>query len=172
MRSAKKIALGGVFAALATALLLLGGVIPAAVFVCPMLASLLLTVLLPRLGPRLCLAWYAAVALLALLLCPDKECAGLFAALGYYPIVRPALQKLPGLLRVGCKLLLFFCAVAALYAVLLLLFRVPSVTEEFGSLTLWMGLVFGVLGTLTFLLFDAVLGRLEPRLRKRFGKST
>ena len=74
----KQIALGGVLAALAVVILLLGGVIPIGTYLAPMLASLPLIVLLTELPRGLCLGWYAVVAILGAMLCPDRETAFVF----------------------------------------------------------------------------------------------
>ena len=52
--------------------------------ICPRTQAVLKTC-----GVRIAWAWYGAVAILSLLLAPDKEAAAVFAFLGYYPIVTP-----------------------------------------------------------------------------------
>ena len=78
---ASVLALCGVLAALAVALMFLGGVIPFAAIACPVLASLVLIPVYAETGKKWSLLWYAAVAILGLLLAPDKEAAILFAFL-------------------------------------------------------------------------------------------
>ena len=73
--SAKQIALGGMLAALTLVIFTLGGLIPIATFVCPMFAMLILQLICRLCGRRIGWAWYGCVALLALLLSPDKESA-------------------------------------------------------------------------------------------------
>ena len=167
MTGARSIALGGVLAALAVVLMLLGGIVPLAVYLCPMLASLLLTALLPRLPRGLCWAWYAAVSLLAVLLCADKECAFVFVFLGYYPIVRPAFSRLPRALRAVCKLLLFNLAAAAMYGLLIFVFKLEAVVQEAKTLGLWMLAATVLLGNVAFVFFDLVLARLSARKQHR-----
>ena len=75
----RKMALCGVLCALSTVCMLLGGIIPFATFCCPALAAALLTPLLFEAGDKMTLAAYAAVAVLSLLLCPDREAALIFA---------------------------------------------------------------------------------------------
>ena len=88
----KAIALGGVLAALALCILCLGSLIPVNTYVSPMLCALLLQVVLNLCGRRLASAWFGAVAILGLLLCPDREAAGVFLFLGEYPIVKQLLD--------------------------------------------------------------------------------
>ena len=160
MNQTKQIALGGVLAALAAAILLLGGLIPVGTFISPMLASIPLVILLAELPKSLCSGWYAVVAILGVLLCPDKETAFVFVFLGWYPIAKPALDRLPRLPRLLCKLLIFNAAVAALYALLILVFHLEALVREAKETGLVLLLVLLLLGNVTFLLFDLLLSRL------------
>lgn len=169
MKKTKQIALGGLLAALAVVILLLGSLIPIGTYVAPMLASFLLVPLLAALPKGLCLCWYAAAALLAVLLCPDKETAFVFVFLGWYPIARPGLDRLPRLLRIAAKLLLFNAAVAALYALLILVFQLEALVEEARETGTLLLLVLLLLGDLSFLLFDLTLRRLAKLRRKGKG---
>ena len=92
--NAKRMALGGILAALAVMVLALGGLIPAAAYCAPVLASAMLVPVISVCGCRLAWAWYAAVAILGSLLCPDPETAAVFVFLGYYPIVQAKLNRL------------------------------------------------------------------------------
>ena len=94
--AAARMALCGVLAALAVALMFLGGTVPFASIACPVLASLVLIPVYCECGWKWGLLWYAAVAALAALLAPEKEAAVLFVFFGYYPMLR----KLIGRLRV------------------------------------------------------------------------
>ena len=166
----KQIALGGVLAALAVVILLLGGVIPVGTYLAPMLASLPLIVLLSELPKSLCLGWYAIVALLGALLCPDPETAFVFVFLGWYPAAKPALDRLPRLPRAVCKLLIFNAAVAALYALLILVFRLEALVNEARETGTALLIVLLLLGNLSFLLFDLVLRRMTALYERKRKK--
>ncbi len=156
------IALGGVLAALAVVIMALGGMIPLSTFVCPVLAMLLLRVIIGRCSARVAWAWYGAVAFLSALLSPDKEAAAVFIFLGYYPILKPKLDKLP--LKWLWKLLLFNIAILSMYALLMYIFGMTEVIEEFAELGTVMTLVTLALGNATFILLDNLLGK---HLRRR-----
>ena len=158
---ARPVALGGVLAALAVAVLMLGGIIPVGTYAAPMLAALPLIVLMQELPGEMCLGWYAAVSLLAVLLCPDKETALVFVFLGWYPLLRPKLEKLHAALRIALKLLIFNLAVAALYGLLIFVFQLEAVVREARETGLLLLAVMLLLGNLCFLLFDVVLKRLS-----------
>lgn len=157
----KPIALGGVMAALAVVIMCLGGIIPVATYICPMLCALLLAVVLKLTGRRIAWAWYAAVSLLSLLLGPDKEAAAVFVFLGYYPIIKPWMdrRKLPVL----WKLLLFNGMILILYAVLIWLFQMEQVVLEFQELGAVLTGVTLILGNVVLFMLDVLLGRLGRR---------
>ena len=147
---AARMALGGVLAALAVVIMSLGGLIPILTYVSPMLCALLLQVVLLGCGERVAWAWYGAVAILSALLSADKEAAAAFLFLGYYPIVKPKIDKLH--LRWLWKLLLF-------NFLLLGLLGLPELSQEFRQTGAGMLAVMLLLGNVTFLLLDRLLNR-------------
>lgn len=149
--------MGGVFAALAVVIMSLGTILPVATYVCPVLCMLLLQMVVKMAGCRMGWAWYAAVAILSLLLAPDKEAAAVFLALGYYPIVKPTLDRKKG--KWIWKALLFNGSILALYWILLKLIGVERLVEEFSGMGIAMTAVLLVLGNVTFFLVDNLLGR-------------
>lgn len=153
--SAANIALGGVLAALAVTLTCLGGLIPASTFVCPMLSMLILAIVSKRCGNRISWAWYGAVAILSALLSPDKEAAAVFAFLGYYPIVKPKLDKLQ--LRWLWKSVLFNVAILLMYWLLLHVFGMIQIMQEFTEMGQVMTIVTLLMGNATFFLLDRLL---------------
>ena len=150
-------ALGGVLAALAVVIMSLGGLIPIATYVSPMLCAVLLQVVLLSCGHRVAWAWYGAVAILAVLLSPDKEAAAVFVFLGYYPIVKPRLEKTkwPWL----WKAVLFNAVILTLYWLLMHLFGMDALAEEFAEAGAVMTAVMLLLGNVIFFLLDRVLSK-------------
>lgn len=160
--AAGQIAFGGVFGALAVVIMSLGGLIPAATFVCPMLCMLILSVVLMQCGGRIGWAWYGAVAILSVLLGPDKEAAAVFVFLGYYPILKPKMDALH--CKWLWKLLFFNAAILIMYWLLMNLFGMAELAQEFGEMGTIMIVATLALGNLTFFLLDLLLNR-GPRLR-------
>ena len=75
----------GMAAALCVALMLLGTIIPIAMFIAPAVASFLIATVCMECGITMAWTAYAAVSLLGLLFVPDKEIALIFTVLlGYY----------------------------------------------------------------------------------------
>ena len=162
MASSKKtpaysVALGGVLAALGVVVMCLGTLIPVATFLCPMVCMILAQVVMKTCGGKMGWAWYGAVAVLSLLLSPDKEAAAVFAALGYYPMVKPRLERRewPWL----WKGLLFNAVILALYWLLIHLLGMDALAEEFAEAGKVMTVVMLILGNVTFFLLDRVLSK-------------
>lgn len=156
-------ALGGILAALAVLIMSMGTLIPAATYICPIFCAILLKMVLKTCGVRIAWAWYGAVAILALLLAPDKEAAAVFLFLGYYPIIKPKLdrKKLPWL----WKGLLFNAAIMLMYYLLIYLIGLKQVTEDYAGMGILMTAVMLVLGNVTFFLLDRLLGMQLKRKR-------
>ena len=159
---AKQMALGGMLAALAVVMMSLGGMIPSATFVCPMMCCLILQVVRTLCGDRVGWAWYGAVAILGLLMSPDKEAAAVFVFLGYYPMLKPKFDMIP--LKWLWKLLYFNAVILAMYWLLINLFGMAQLAQEWQELGQIMTAIMLVLGNVTFVLLDNVLGK---RLRRR-----
>ncbi len=165
--NARVIALGGVTAALAVVIMCMGGLIPLATYIIPVICCVLLQILLPRLG-KYTWVWYCAVSLLGLLLCPDKEAAAVFAFVGYYPIVKPWFQRLP--LAFVWKALFFNAVILVMYQLLIHVFGMAAVAEEFSGLGTVMTIVTLGLGNLCFFMLDRLLTMLQTgkfRRKKR-----
>lgn len=165
---AKSIAMGGMLAALALVIMCLGGLIPVATYVCPVLCMLLLSFVLGLCGRRLAWAWYSAVMLLCFLMAPDKEAAVVFAFLGYYPIIKPKIDRMP--LRWLWKLLLFNAMIFLAYSVLIYLLGIAQVASEFRQLGLWLTGITLLLGNLCLFVLDRLLGILHFKFAKRSKK--
>ena len=158
-------ALCGVMAALAVVVMCMGGLIPVATYVCPMLCAMILNMLLPFCGEKMAWVWYVAVAILSLLLGSDKEAALVFLFLGYYPIVKQKLDKL----RMGLilKLMLFNGSVFLLYGLMIRLLGMEQVLVEFTEMGTIMLFVLILLGNVTFFLLDILLSRWGRVIKRR-----
>lgn len=141
----------------------MGGMIPATTFICPALCMLLLKEVRKYFPAKIGWAWYGAVAILSLLLSPDKEAAAVFAAIGYYPLLKPAMDRLP--LKWLWKTLLFNAVILVLYWLLMHIFGMAELLAEFEEMGTVMTVVTLVLGNVTFFMLDLLLGR-ELRFRK------
>ena len=169
-----RIAYCGMAAALCAVIMLLGGVIPVATYAVPMLCGLVLLPLLMEFGEKAAVATYAAVALLALLLGFDKEAAFFYVFLGYYPIVKWKMDRLPGKpMRMLAKLLFFSLSLGLMYGLLALLFPSLAAFAEFREMGVLLLILFALMMLLALMLYDRLLlpasllylNRIRPKLR-------
>ena len=174
-QQSRKVALCGVLCGLAVVVLLLGGLFFLAVCCAPLLAMAVLLPVLEEYGPGTAGAAYGAVAILALLLVPDRETALVYVFFGWYPILRPRIAALPSLpVRLVCRLGVCGLSMFLLYGVTIRLLGLTAVTEELGSGYFTAALA--VLGCGVFLLLDLALGRLtflwRRKLRRQFFRKS
>ena len=156
------LALCGVLAALAVALLFLGGTLPFAAIACPVLASLVLIPVYAENGAKWGFLWYLTTALLGVLLTPDKETAVLFVFFGCYPMLKRFLERLPGrALTWTSKLVYINAAVCAAYGLMIWVFQMEAVAAEFAETQTWLLFVLRLFANLTFVLYDLLIVRLE-----------
>ena len=169
MKNAKRVAFCGVMTALCVVLLTVGALSGVGSYAAPMLAGLCLAPVGWEWGKKTQLAIWIAVSLVGAMLIPDPETILFFAAFfGWYPAFRESLGKFPPPVRLLLKLLVFNLTAVGCE---LLVIRVlaPEAIEP------WLPAVLLIGGNLAFLLYDAILPRLEllyaVRLRKLlFGR--
>ena len=164
----------GIVAALCVALMLLGAVIPIAMFIAPALAGFLIATVCVECGRTMALTAYAAVSLLALLFVPDKEVALIFVfLLGYYPLAKPRFDRIrPAVLRWLCN-----AAVLVMYGLLLVLIPAGSISQELRTTAWIVTLSTLAMGNVAFLLYDRALHNLlmlyrlvwQPKLHRMLG---
>lgn len=157
------IALGGMLAAAAVVVMSIGTIIPVATYAAPVLCMVLGQLVLKICGSRIAWAWYAAVAILSLLMAPDREAAAVFMVLGYYPMVKPSLDRRKGSWL--WKGLLFNGSILLLYWLLLKVVGMEQLLSDFEGMGLAMYAVLLLLGNVTFFLLDHVLGKKWNRKR-------
>ena len=151
------IAFGGMMAALAMVIMNLGSLIPVATYVCPMLCMLILSIVCKMCGNRIGWAWYGAVAILSVLMAPDKEAAAVFVFLGFYPIVKPRFDRFR--FPLIPKLALFNAMILFMYWLLLRLFGMDQIAAEFAEMGQILTALMLLMGNLIFFLLDFALNR-------------
>lgn len=166
----KQIALCGLLCALAVTFLLLGGILGIGTFAGSILAMAVLLPILEEYGAKTAAAAYGAAAILALLLVPDRETALVFVAFGWYPLLRPRLDRVPSKpVRLLIKLAVCTGIIAVLYGLVL---RLMGLTADLLDTSRWMNILLLVLANVTFLVMDRALERLTVlwrcKLRKQF----
>lgn len=164
MSSAKRVAVCGLMIAANVVIMVLGAAIGIGIYFCPMLAGLLLLPIGNSMGKKYQFMCYVAISIISAMLVPDPEAVLMFVGfMGWYPILRPRLQKLPKLLRVIVKLALFNCIMIAMEA-LLMLVLVPEVEAT------WYLILLLMLGNVMFLLYDNLIPKFLFLLQHYLGR--
>lgn len=161
-RKSGRVALCGVLCALAMTLMLAGSIFPFATFCAPAFGGALLIPIAAECGMRMAWVGYAALSLLSILFVPDKECAFIFVFLfGCYPLLKAWLHRIRWrAVRIAAKAAAFNLLVFACYGVLLFVFPVQQLVDEFAAAAPWALAGLAVLGNLCFWVYDAALGSL------------
>ena len=151
MKQSVKIAFGGIIVALVTAFMA-ASLIPDLTFAVPAVAGLLIIPVFAEVGTLYAVICFIASSLLSFFI-GDKTSWVLFVALfGYYPILKPYMEKIRfPVLKWALKLLIFNSAAVACYAVEILLFTV--------TLKGWMLALVFLLGNVAFVLYDIAISR-------------
>ena len=130
-----QVALGGIATGMCIALMFATGMIPFSYYALPALAGLVLIAVREENGLSTALIVFAAVSLLSVFVVPIKEAALLFIAFfGYYPILQETFAKIrPKALSWVVRLVIFNAAVVAAYWVIVNVFGITEILEEFGD---------------------------------------
>lgn len=173
-KASRRIAFGGIAAALSLLFLFLSGVFPFAEYTCPALAGIVLIALVIDFGKPTAWIAYGAVALLALIATPNKESAVLFVFfLGYYPILKSNIEQLRSrVAEWAVKLVAFNLMGALAYLLLINVFGMTGLLEEMSGGMQYGLLLFWGLGNIAFVVYDLALSRLIQlyclRVRPKF----
>lgn len=159
----RAVALGGVLAAVAVVIMCLGGMIPIATYVCPMLCAVTQFLVLRFCQKRIAWAWFVVVSVLSLLLGPDKEAVIVFIAIGYYPLIKGRFEK--SRLSILFKFLFFNCAIFLAYGVMIYLMGMKELAQENMELGVLGFVLILLMGNATFFLLDKLLGMIAGKLR-------
>ena len=164
----RQMALCGLLTALAVVFMVLASAIGIGTFAGPLLAMIALLPLLEEYGSKIALAAYAAAAILGFLIAPELELSLVFAAFGWYPVLRPKLNRLTFRpVRLLIKVVICIAVILLLYGVLLALL---GMTSDLANAAPLLNLFLLILGVFTFLLMDLALERATFLWRKKFRK--
>lgn len=164
----KQIALCGLLTALAVVWMVLSGSIGIGTYLGPVLGMIVLLPILEEYGTKIAAVSYVATAILGLLLVPELELALVYATFGWYPLLRPRLDRIPGrLLCLLIKACLFTAVILLLYGVLL---RAVGMTADLLDAAPLFNCMLLLLGVFTLLITDLALARLTFLWHKRFRR--
>ena len=109
-------------AAVAVVIMWLSNVLPILADVSPFRASMVLIPILCDYGALYAWLTWVAITVLSLLLCTERDAAFIFLFIGYYPIIKPKIEKIrSGALRIIVKLAVFASAAIMFFVFLRLI---------------------------------------------------
>ena len=113
---------------------------------------------------------FAAVSLLSVFVVPIKEAALLFIAFfGYYPILQETFAKIrPKALSWVVRLAIFNAAVVAAYWVIVNVFGITEILEEFGDFGKYSVLVLLAFANVFFVIYDGAVKNITLAYRNWF----
>lgn len=162
------VSLCGIMCGLALAMMFILGMVPAFEYISPAIAGVLIWVIKDRLGIKYGLVSYLAVGILCLLIVPNYEASMMFLfLLGYYPIIREYLQRIPPkAVRFIVKLAVFAATSVTAYMLLIYLFGMNELLDEADDFGKYGSLILLGMGAVAFVLYDVFLGLYAPFYQK------
>lgn len=141
--TALKVTFCGITAALGAAVMLAGGLFGVMTYAAPLIAAMFLIPARREFGAGAALLAYAATAVVTALISPDKELAFFYVFIGYYPVLKVLIDRIPTrLVRIVIKLVSFAFALSLMYLFLIFVFRLQTVLDEISEtgLSIWLAL--------------------------------
>lgn len=162
------VSLCGIMSGLALALMFILGMVPAFEYISPAIAGVLIWIIRDRLGVKYGIVSFLCVGILCLLIVPNYEASMMFLfLLGYYPIIREYLEKIPPKpIRFITKLAVFAVTSVGAYTLLIYLFGMKELLEEADDFGKYGSLVLLGMGAVAFILYDVFLGLYAPFYQK------
>lgn len=174
MKKSVKAAFCGMAAALSVALMFAGSLFYVFAYAIPMLLGMIVFMINKTFGRGYALYVYLAVSILSMLFVPDKEAVLMYALFfGYYPIIKPFVEKIKiKVLPFVLKLLLFNIAVFVIEILCVKVFGIPFFDDGVFSKSIL--IFFAVSMNLCFVMYEFLLRnfkiiyerKIEPRITK------
>lgn len=167
MKQSSKCAIGGIVAAISLVLMISVAIIPFLTYALPAVAGLFIVFVVIEIDKKWAFGVYCTVAILGMLLVPDKEVAVMYLAFfGYYPIIKALIEaKIPTAIGWILKVLTFVATMSVSYYLMIRFMGVTiDETEDFGMMAY--PLLLGM-GTVAFVMYDiALTGMISVYLKK------
>lgn len=156
----RKVAFGGIIAALSLGFMLLTGVFPFGTYAFPCFAGILLTAIVIEFGTVWAIGVYCGVSVLSFLIVSDKEAALYYTLiLGIYPVLKSIFERIP-LKWLGFLVKLVYFNIFAVAAFFLSVYVLGVPIESFSLFGVNMPLLFLFMGNIVFIVYDICVTRL------------
>ena len=167
---AVKVAVGGVFSAIALVLMMLTGVFPFGTYAFPVIAGVMLIVIYIEFGFRWSMLVYGVISIMSVLFVSDKEAALFFLLLfGYYPVVKSLIERIKSkIVQYIIKLAIFNAAAVSVYFLMLFVFGMPADSFELFGVNI--PLIFLIVGNFVFLIYDLAINVVVAQYLQKYRK--
>lgn len=167
---AVKVAVGGVFSAIALVLMMLTGVFPFGTYAFPVIAGVMLIVIYLEFGFRWSMFVYGVISIMSVLFVSDKEAALFFLLLfGYYPVVKSFIERIKSkIVQYIIKLAIFNAAAVSVYFLMLFVFGMP--VDSFELFGVNIPLIFLIVGNFVFLIYDLAINVVVAQYLQKYRK--
>lgn len=158
MRKTKITAVCGMMTALSVVLMFITTFVPVAVYILPIATGLIVGFICEATDVKWALGVFFSTALLSFVLLTDKEAAFTYAVFfGYYPLIKPHIEKLQKVVSWLVKIVLFNAAAVSIgFAGVYILGASGDEYNDFGKLTIPILLL---LANTAFVLYDIALSK-------------
>ncbi len=170
MKQSSKCAIGGIVSALSLVLLISVAIVPFLTYALPAAAGLLIIFVVVEIDKKWAFGVYATVAILGMILVPEKEVAVMYLAFfGYYPILKAIIEsKFPLVIEWIIKVASFVAAIAGSYYLMMKFMGVTiDEVEEWGNAAYF--ILLGM-GTVAFIIYDIALSKMIILYLKKWQK--
>ena len=157
-----KVALCGVIGGLCITILVMGYLFPFATYACPAAAACMIIPVLYEYRQKTAFTLYAAVSFLAIMLVPEQEMVFMFIFVyGFYTVIKFSIDRIKNkAARFTAKFAYINISLIISYGLLLIVFPVAALVNEFKGYTLAFTALLIAMFNLVFFLYDKMLERL------------
>ena len=170
MNNTLKTALGAMCIALSSAVMLASSLLPYFTYALPGIAALMVLFMSVECDRKWGFAVYAGTAIFSALIVPEKEAVGIYiAVLGYYPLLKPVLDKPKKWLSIIIKIVFFAVVTVATYCVMIFVFGISAELLEESQRYLLPFIL--ALGIVAFIMYDRALFLLEIAYYRKWQRT-
>ncbi len=150
----------------------LGNLIPFATYIIPAISALLIIPISYEYKTKTAFTFYIAISLLSILIVPDKELVLLYVlCFGLFGVFKSKIEnKYNKMLKFVIKLLFANFSLIAIYSILILIFPIQALVNEFYESSGLLIIAFIITFDLTFLIYDKMVTVYTVLYIKRYRK--
>ena len=161
-KNTMKIALCGVMGALSVTILLMGFLFPFATYACPAIAAAFLLPVVYEFKEKTAFTLFVAVSFLGLMMVPDQELVFMYIfVFGLYTVIKMSVDRMKSKpLKLLAKFAYINISLAVVYSILLLIFPVAALVNEFSTYSMGFVVLLFAMFNLTFFLYDKAVEKI------------